>query len=84
MDAYDNDVNYAVLVTPVDSGRDGRIVTAVDITELEDYQNRLALVSVLIAIVSGLMILGAILWLYRSMRRPILTLAQRMDALDPE
>jgi len=39
---------------------------------------------VLIAIVSGLMILGAILWLYRSMRRPIRTLAQRMDALDPE
>jgi len=84
MDAYDNDISYAVLVTPVDGGRDGRIVMAVDITELEDYQNRSALVSVLIAIVSGLMILGAILWLYRSMRRPILTLAQRMDALDPE
>jgi len=83
MDAYDNDISYAVLVTPVGAGAD-RIVMAVDITELEDYQNRSALVSVLIAIVSGVMILGSILWLYRSMQRPIQTLAQRMDALDPE
>jgi signal transduction histidine kinase len=82
MDTYDDDTSHAVLVTPVADG--GRIVMAVDITELEDYQNKSALVSVMIAFVSGVMILGSILWLYRSMRRPIRTMAQRMDELDPE
>jgi len=84
MDTYDNDISYAVLVTPVDGGRNGRIIMAVDITELEDYQNKSAMVSVLIAILSGLMILVSILWLYRSLRGPMQTLVQRMDALDPE
>jgi signal transduction histidine kinase len=84
MDAYDTDRSHAVLVTPVAGGSDGRIVMAVDITELEDYQNKTALISVVIAILSGLMILGSILWLYTSIRRPAQSLAQRMGALDPE
>ncbi len=81
MDAFDTDRSHAVLVTPLAGGR---IVMSVDITELEDYQNMAAWVSVLIAIVSALMILGSILWLYRSMKQPVQALAQRMDELDPE
>ncbi|HEX8613727.1 MAG TPA: HAMP domain-containing sensor histidine kinase [Telluria sp.] len=81
MDAYDTDRSHAVLVTPAGSGR---IVMSVDITELEDYQNMSARISVLIAVVSGLMIVGSVVWLYRSMRGPVQTLAHRMDELDPE
>jgi signal transduction histidine kinase len=81
LDAYDSERSYAVLVTPV---ADGRIVMSVDITDLENYQNMTARVSVLIAVLSGVMILGAILWIYRSMKRPMQALAQRMEELDPE
>jgi signal transduction histidine kinase len=81
MDAYDTDRSHAVLVTPAG---EGRIVMAVDITALEDHQNRSAWISVLIAAVSGLMITGSIVWLYRSMRGPVQILAHRMDELDPE
>jgi signal transduction histidine kinase len=84
MDAYDTDRSHAVLVTPVHGGRDGRVVMAVDITALEDYQNQTARVSIVIALLSGAMILGAILWLHASIRRPARALAQRMAALDPE
>jgi signal transduction histidine kinase len=81
LDRYDTDRSYAVLVTPVGAER---IVMSVDITDLENYQNMTARLSVLIALLSGLMILGSLLWLYRSMRRPIQALAERMDELDPE
>jgi signal transduction histidine kinase len=82
MDAYDDEISYAVLVTPLQGG--GRIVMAVDITDLENDQNAMGAISVLIAVVSGLTIVASLLWLYRSMRRPVQLLAQRMDALDPE
>jgi len=81
IDLYDAERSYAVLVTP--SGG-GRIVMAVDITDLEDYQNMMGVLSALIGVLSGIMLVGSLLWLYRSMRRPIRALAQRMDELDPE
>jgi signal transduction histidine kinase len=81
IDRYDPVRSYAVLVTPVGGER---IVMAVDITKLEDFQNMTGLLSALIALLSGIMIVGSLLWLYRSMRRPIQSLSQRMDELDPE
>jgi len=81
LDLYDAERSYAVLVTPID---DERIVMAVDITDLEDQQNMMGLLSALIGVLSGVMLIGSLLWLYRSMRRPIRALAQRMDELDPE
>ncbi|TWI67411.1 signal transduction histidine kinase [Pseudoduganella lurida] len=79
-DPHERERSHAVLVT-----RDGtaRVVMAIDITDLEDYQNRISLASVLVALVSAAMIGGSLLWLYRSMRGPIRLLAQRMDELDP-
>ncbi|WP_306397096.1 sensor histidine kinase [Telluria beijingensis] len=82
MDSYESARSHAVLVTPLADG--GRIVVAVDITELEDYQNSLGLISVLVAVLSGATIAGSIAWVYRSLRRPIGVLAQRMEELDPE
>lgn len=82
MDSYESRRSHAVLVTPLADGQ--RLVMAVDITELEDYQNSLGLIGVLIAVLSGAMIAGSIAWVYRSLRRPIGVLAQRMEELDPE
>lgn len=82
MDSYESDLSHAVLVTPVGDGE--RIVMAVDITDLENYQNDMALISVLIAVLSGAMIAGSIAWVYRSLRSPMGVLAQRMEELDPE
>lgn len=81
MDAVETDRSHAVLVTPVAGGR---IVMAVDITALEDYQNLTGWVNGLVALVSGVMIGAAMWWVARSMRRPMQSLAQRMEALDPE
>ncbi len=82
MDSYESGLSHAVLVTPVGDGE--RIVMAVDITDLENYQNNMALISALIAVLSGAMIAGSIAWVYRSLRRPMGVLAQRMEELDPE
>lgn len=82
MDSYESRRSHAVLVTPLADGQ--RLVMAVDITELEDYQNSLGLIGVLIAVLSGAMIAGSIFWVYRSLRRPMGVLAQRMEELDPE
>ena len=82
MDAFETDRSHAVLVTRLDDG--ARIVMAVDITELEDYQNMMGIVSGLIAAVSALTIALSIAWVYRSLRRPLGELAQRMEELDPE
>lgn len=81
MDEYETVRSHAVLVTPTSAGR---IVMAVDITDLEDDQNMMAMIGILIAILSGLMILCSILWLYHSMKQPIQSLARRMNNLDPE
>lgn len=80
MDTYDGARSHAVLVTEL--GR-GRVVMSVDITELEDYQNMIGFASGVVASLSGAMMLGVSVWLYRSMRRPIQQLAHNMDELDP-
>jgi hypothetical protein len=74
-DAYDTDRSHAGLVTSIAGGSKGRIVMAVEITDLEDYQNKTALISVVVTILSGLIILGSILWPYISIRRPVQSLA---------
>lgn len=82
MDEFESDSSHAVLVTPVGNGE--RIVMAADITDLENDQNWMAVVSVGIALASAITISCAIVWVYCSLRRPIALLAQRLDALDPE
>jgi len=80
-DAYDPERSHAVLVTP--AGKD-RIVMAIDITDIENAQNRMGMAAVAVSMLCAAMIFGSIAWLYRSMRRPIGLLARRMEALDPE
>jgi len=80
-DAFEVERSHAVLVTKQDADR---IVMAIDITDIEDAQNRMGMAAVLVAVQCAAMIFGSIVWLYRSMRRPIGSLARRMEALDPE
>lgn len=80
MDEYELEQSYAVLVSTAGSGR---VVMAMDISDLEDFQNMSARISAYVALLSALISVASILWLYRSMRRPIQQLAQRMDELDP-
>lgn len=73
--------SYSVLVTPLGPER---IVMAVEIEELEDYQNAIGMISALSALLSAVVVIGAMVWVFNSVRRPVQTLAQRMDELDPE
>ena len=74
------DKSYSVLVTPAGGAR---IVMAVEIEELEDYQNAIGVVSAISALLSVIVIAGAMVWVFNSTRRPVALLAQRMDRLDP-
>jgi signal transduction histidine kinase len=71
---------FHALITATASGR---LITVIDITELEDQQNRDARLSgilggVLIAVIA--LVIG---WLHRNLARPIKDLAERMQSIDP-
>lgn len=61
----------------------GRLITLIDITELEDQQNRDALFSGIWAAFLVLLIGGVIAWLHANLVRPVRDLAARMQAIDP-
>lgn len=61
----------------------GRLVTTVDISELEDQQNRDSYVSAYWAISLLALIAGVIAWLHANLVRPVRDLADHMQAIDP-
>lgn len=75
------DSDYAVLVTALESGR---MIAAIDISDLEHQQNRIALIGAFYLLLNLILIICAIAWLYVRMRRPVQELAHRMKQLDPE
>lgn len=78
---FPGDSDYAVLVTALGNGR---MIAAIDISDLEHEQNRIALIGAVYLILNLVLIICAIAWLYVRMRRPVQELAQRMKQLDPE
>ncbi|MFJ7315551.1 sensor histidine kinase [Pseudomonas sp. NPDC098747] len=72
--------SYQALVTSLPQGR---LIMAIDMTELEDEQNRSVQLSVLFLIFNFLIICLLIWWLYLNLSRPVKDLAQRMRALAP-
>ncbi|PCK89505.1 sensor histidine kinase [Pseudomonas viridiflava] len=78
---FPGDSDYAVLVTALESGR---MIAAIDISDLEHQQNRIALIGALYLLLNLVLIICAIAWLYVRMRRPVQELAHRMKQLDPE
>lgn len=76
---YTNDSFHALVVgLPA-----GRLVTKIDITELEDQQNRDSVFSGVWAIALLALIVGVIAWLQANLVRPIRDLAERMQDIDP-
>jgi signal transduction histidine kinase len=61
----------------------GRLITAIDIAELENQQNHDARYSVVWAGILVLFIGGVIAWLHANLVRPVRDLADRMQAIDP-
>jgi signal transduction histidine kinase len=73
--------HYAALVTPV---ADGRVITMIDMTDIENMQNSMSIASAVFVLLNLLMVGAALFWLYVSLRKPARSLAQKMEALDPE
>lgn len=61
----------------------GRLITMIDIEELEQQQNRDSIWSSLWLLVVVLMVGGMILWLHFNLVRPVRDLADRMQRVDP-
>ncbi|WP_259639572.1 sensor histidine kinase [Pseudomonas syringae group genomosp. 3] len=72
--------SYQALVTSLPQGR---MIMAIDMTELEDDQNGSVQLSVLFLIFNILIICTLIWWLYLNLSRPVKDLARRMRELDP-
>jgi signal transduction histidine kinase len=80
LDRFDEH-DYAVLVTPV---ADGRVVTVIDMTDIETLQNKVGIGELIFVMVNLALVGATLLWLHGSLRKPARALAQRMEALDPE
>jgi signal transduction histidine kinase len=76
----DTDVTFHALITELPPGR---LITFIDITELETQQNRDAMLSGLWALAVLALVGGAIAWLHANLVRPVRDLAGRMQAIDP-
>jgi signal transduction histidine kinase len=74
------DDRFHALITDLPSGR---LITAIDITELEDQQDLDALLSVLWVCVLLVVIGALIAWLHSNLVLPVKDLADRMQAMDP-
>lgn len=61
----------------------GRLVTMIDIEELEDEQNRNSVFSGFWALLLLGLIGGVIAWLHANLVRPVRDLAERMQGIDP-
>lgn len=81
LDRHHPTADYAVLVTPVS---DGRVVTLIDMTDIEHMQNSVAIGATIFGVVNLLLIAATINWLYGALRKPARDLAQKMASLDPE
>lgn len=77
---FPRDNTFHVLVVDLPPGR---LVTMIDVAELENQQNHDAKYSVLWAGVLFLFIGGVIAWLHANLVRPVRDLADRMQAIDP-
>lgn len=61
----------------------GRLITMIDIAELEEQQNRDSLLSAGWMLFVLALVVGVISWLHANLVRPIRDLADRMQAMDP-
>lgn len=82
LDKYgDTLLYYAALVTTVP---DGRVITVIDMTDIENMQNNMGIAGAVFGLLNLLLVCTIIVWLHRSLRKPARDLAKKMEALDPE
>ena len=79
-DAFSPGESFHALIADVPPGR---LVTVIDITELEDQQNLNSLLSGLWVFALLFYIVGVIAWLHANLVRPVRDLAERMQTIDP-
>lgn len=72
--------DYTALVTSVPQGK---LIMAIDLTELENQQNGSVQLSVMFLFFNLVLIGLVIWWLHLNLTRPVRDLAQRMSELDP-
>jgi signal transduction histidine kinase len=71
---------FHALITPMGSGK---LVTFIDIDELETQQNQDAMLTGLWGVAFTALIAAVIGWLHTNLVRPVRDLAERMQAIDP-
>lgn len=71
---------FHALITPMGSGK---LVTFIDIDELETQQNQDAMMTALWGVAFIALIAAVIGWLHANLVRPVRDLADRMQAIDP-
>ena len=74
------EVAFHALITPIGTGK---LITFLDIDELESQQNRDAMLTGLWGIAFLALIAAVIGWLHTNLVRPVRDLAERMQAIDP-
>lgn len=79
-DAFDDHGSFHALIVDLPPGR---LITVIDIAQLEDQQNQDAVVTVVWAAFLVLFIGGLIFWLHLNLVRPVRDLARRMQAIVP-
>ncbi|NYI19906.1 signal transduction histidine kinase [Xanthomonas arboricola] len=79
-DAFDGMNAFHALVSELPHGR---LITMIDIEELETQQNQDSIFSSLWLLVVVLMVSGMMLWLHLNLVRPVRDLAEHMQRLDP-
>lgn len=72
--------SFHVLVVELPTGR---LVTMLDIRELEDQQNSNSIASTIWIAVLAMLISGVMAWLHANLVRPVRDLAERMQSIDP-
>ena len=61
----------------------GRIVTLIDITELEDQQNGQSAISALVVLLFMGAVVAFLIWLRRNLVQPVAELSRQLQAIDP-
>lgn len=77
---FANTEDFHALIVELSSGR---LITVIDINQIENQQNLYALVSVVWAAIFIVVIIVLIAWLHANLVRPVRDLAQQMQTIDP-
>lgn len=79
-EGIDTEESFHALITDLPTGR---LITTIDLSELEDQQNRDSVLSVIVGAIVSILIGGVIAWLHANLVRPVKDLAERLQSMEP-